>query len=276
MTTPLMTIGDFSRAVRLSAKALRFYHRAGVLAPAVVDEQNGYRLYAPEQIADAQVVRTLRGLDVPIESIRRVLSESHVEKRSRLLAEHLARMEQKLDETRTAVQALRSMLEEPSTPIEIAHRSIPETRVVALRETIALPDLGPWFRRAVATLRDVAARSEPSSVGPIGGLWSTELFAEEHGEAILFLPTGAGFDERIITDAVGLSILDLPAVELAVAVHDGPDETVPRVYAALGEYVARHELGTEAPVRETYLRGFPGIDHRSVTEIGWPIFRIAR
>lgn len=276
MTTPLMTIGDFSRAVRLSAKALRFYHRAGVLAPAVVDEQNGYRLYAPEQIADAQVVRTLRGLDVPIESIRLVLSESHVEMRSQLLAEHLARMEQKLDETRSAVQALRSMLEEPSTPIEIAHRSIPETRVVAVRGTIALPDLGPWFRRAVARLRDVAARSEPSSVGPIGGLWSTELFAQERGEAAVFLATGTGFDDRIVEDAQSLSILDLPAVDLAVAVHDGPDTTVPRVYAALGEYVARHELGTEAPVRETYLRGFPGIDHRSVTEIGWPIFRIAR
>lgn len=276
MTTLLMTIGDFSRAVRLSAKALRFYHRAGVLAPAVVDEQNGYRLYAPEQIADAQIVRTLRGLDLPVESIRVVMSESNVHARGELLAEHLALMEQKLDETRAAVQALRSMLEEPSAPIEITHRSIPETRVVALRETIALPDLGRWFRRSVTALRGIAARTDPSSVGPIGGAWSTELFADEHGEATLFLTTHAGFDERIIADADGLSILDLPAVELAVAVHDGPDETVPRVYAALGEYVARHELGTEAPVRETYLSGFPGIDHRSVTEIGWPIFRVAR
>jgi DNA-binding transcriptional MerR regulator len=251
MTTPLLTIGDFSRAVQLSAKALRFYHRAGVLAPAVVDEQNGYRLYAPEQIADAQIVRTLRALDLPVESIRVVMAESRIEARSELLAQHLRHLEQKLDETRTAVRSLRSMLEEPSTPIEITHRRIPETRVIAVRETIALPDLGRWFRRSVATLRDVAPRSQPSSIGPIGGLWSTELFAEEHGEATLFLPTGTGLDERIIADAVGLSILDLPAVELAVAVHDGPDETVPRVYAALGEHVARHELGTDAPVRET-------------------------
>lgn len=60
-----MTIGDFSRAVRLTAKALRFYHRNGILEPAVVDGQNGYRLYAAEQIADAQVVRTLRELRRP-------------------------------------------------------------------------------------------------------------------------------------------------------------------------------------------------------------------
>ena len=51
-----MTIGDFSRATRLSAKALRFYHEAGVLEPASVDPSNGYRLYDAGQIVDAQLV----------------------------------------------------------------------------------------------------------------------------------------------------------------------------------------------------------------------------
>ena len=44
--TTMMTIGDFSRATRLSAKTLRFYHRVGLLAPAQVDPGNGYRMYS--------------------------------------------------------------------------------------------------------------------------------------------------------------------------------------------------------------------------------------
>ena len=269
-----MTIGDFSRAVRLSAKALRFYHQNGVLVPRSVDARNGYRLYAPEQIADAQILRALRRLDVPVDSILAVLSAPSVEDRSALLAEHLERMERKLDETRAAVQSLRGMLEETSPPIEIVHRSVPATRVVAIRDSIALRDLGTWFRGAVAELTAIAETAGPASTGPYGGVWSAELFEEERGEAILYLTVDDGFPARPVTDRA--RVLELPAVELAVATHAGPDETVPRVYAALGEYVARHELGVPGPVRETYVEGFPAIDAHSVTEIGWPIFRIAR
>jgi DNA-binding transcriptional MerR regulator len=269
-----MTIGDFSRAVRLSAKALRFYHRNGVLAPRSVDAQNGYRLYAPEQIADAQIIRTLRRLDVPVDAIRAVLNAPSIDGRSALLAEHLERMERKLDETRAAVQSLRSMLEEPSAAIEIEHRTVPETRVVAIRDTIALRDLGPWFRGAVAELRALSESLGPGDSGSFGGVWSAELFEEEHGEATVYLTVGDGFPGPAPTGRARL--LRLPAAELAVATHSGADETVPRVYGALGEYVARHELSVRGPVRETYLQGFPGIDAHSVTEIGWPIFRISR
>ncbi|GAB44966.1 hypothetical protein GOTRE_076_00600 [Gordonia terrae NBRC 100016] len=50
------TGGDFGRATRLSAKALRFYHRVGLLEPARIDAATQYRYYAPEQIDDARVI----------------------------------------------------------------------------------------------------------------------------------------------------------------------------------------------------------------------------
>lgn len=274
-----MTIGDFSRASRLSAKALRFYHRSGILEPAHVDDQNGYRLYAPEQIADAQIVRTLRRLDVPIGSIREVLDAPSIEGRSALLGAHLAHLEQKLDETQSAVQSLRAMLAAPSAPVEIAHRSIPQMRVAAISADIDLRDLGAWFRHAVGALSSLRAQLDPSMTVTYGGVWSNELFAHEHGAATLFLGLEPGVDRTAIdrvSASAAAAIVDLPAVEVAVAVHRGTDETVSLVYAALGEHVAKHELGIDAPVRETYLKGFPGIDRESETEIGWPIFRVSR
>lgn len=257
----------------MSAKALRFYHQNGILTPASVDSQSGYRLYAAAQITDAQIVRVLRGLDVPVDSIREVLSTPSVASRAALMTDHLGRMERKLDATRTAVSGLRAILEPHSPPIEITHRSVAKTRVVAIRETIALHDLGGWFRQSIADLRGIAAQADPATTGAYGGVWPNELFADEHGLATVFLTVHDGFDDSA-TKGIA-SIAELPAVELAVAVHDGPDETVPRVYAALGEHVARHELATDAPVRETYIDGFPAIDRHAVTEIGWPIFRIS-
>jgi DNA-binding transcriptional MerR regulator len=38
-----LTIGAFSRLTHLSIKTLRYYHEVGLLEPAVVDPDSGYR-----------------------------------------------------------------------------------------------------------------------------------------------------------------------------------------------------------------------------------------
>lgn len=268
----LMTIGDFSRAVRMTAKALRFYHRNDILTPAIVDDRNGYRLYTADQIADAQIVRTLRALHVPVHSIRDVLAAPDVAARTQLLAHHLERMERELSDTQLAVQNLRDMLTPTRAPIEIVYRTVPESRAVAVSEEIELQDLPSWFRNSTAKLQRIAAQTDPTSTGGYGGVWPNALISGGRGTATVFLTVQDGFDESTIGG--GAALVELPPVELAVATHEGPEETVPQVYAVLGEHVTRHELATGGPVRETYLRGFRTVDPYTVTEIGWPIFRV--
>lgn len=270
----LMTIGDFSRAVRLSAKALRLYHETDLLVPAVIDERTGYRWYAPDQIADARIVRTLRDLEVPLDTVRRITAARDVDARAELMRDHLAAMEQKLAETRRSVESLRALLEPPQSSATVTYRSVPETTVVAVEATIARSALSGWFRSSIASLQQIARKSDPATIGAFGGVWSDELFSDEYGSATVFLTVGPGFDQSVLSEDA--RVITLPAVELAVAVHDGADEGVPAVYAAIGEHVARHEMATAGPVRETYLSGFPGIDDRSITEIGWPVFRLSR
>ncbi|WP_405592838.1 MerR family transcriptional regulator [Streptomyces sp. NBC_01190] len=72
MTVELLSIGAFARASRLSAKALRLYDELGLLPPARVDPANGYRFYAPEQLAQARLVAWLRRLGMPLARIRDV------------------------------------------------------------------------------------------------------------------------------------------------------------------------------------------------------------
>jgi len=48
-TFGLMTIGRFSRLTGLSVKALRHYDELGLLRPAAVDGQTGYRSYSSAQ-----------------------------------------------------------------------------------------------------------------------------------------------------------------------------------------------------------------------------------
>ena len=68
-----MPIGMFSRASSLSIKSLRAHHESGLLVPASIDPQTGYRAYTVDQLADAAVIVRLRALDVPLVEVREVL-----------------------------------------------------------------------------------------------------------------------------------------------------------------------------------------------------------
>lgn len=66
----LLTIGAFAKASRLSPKALRLYDELGLLPPARVDPDTGYRLYAPRQLEQARLVAWLRRIGMPLARIR--------------------------------------------------------------------------------------------------------------------------------------------------------------------------------------------------------------
>ncbi|MDG9673564.1 MerR family transcriptional regulator [Micromonospora sp. DH14] len=66
----LMTIGAFARAARLTPKALRLYDQVGLLVPAAVDPESGYRFYDPVQLPVARLVAQLRRLGMPLATIR--------------------------------------------------------------------------------------------------------------------------------------------------------------------------------------------------------------
>ena len=68
----LLTIGAFARAARLTPKALRLYDEVGLLAPAAVDPESGYRLYDPAQVAHARLIASLRRIGMPLAEIRAV------------------------------------------------------------------------------------------------------------------------------------------------------------------------------------------------------------
>ena len=68
----LLTIGAFARAARLTPKALRLYDELGLLPPAAVDPESGYRHYDPEQVPHARLIAQLRRIGMPLADIRTV------------------------------------------------------------------------------------------------------------------------------------------------------------------------------------------------------------
>ncbi len=92
-----LSIGDFSRMTFVSVKALRHYHEIGLLAPAWVDPDSGYRHYTVAQVPVAQVIRRLRDLGMPLDDIGTVVQSPDVGIRNAAIAAHLRRMEGQLE-----------------------------------------------------------------------------------------------------------------------------------------------------------------------------------
>src|ERR1700745_3671607 len=106
-----LTVGGFFRPTHLSVKTLRHYHQVGLLEPAAVNPDTGYRYYSAYQIPTAQVIRRLRDLEMPVADIKPVLPAPEAPARNALIAAHLDRLEAELAQTRAAVESLRKLLQ---------------------------------------------------------------------------------------------------------------------------------------------------------------------
>jgi DNA-binding transcriptional MerR regulator len=110
-TTNLMPIGRFARLTGLSVKALRHYDELGLLRPAAVDPDTGYRHYAAGQVERAETIRLLRRLEVPLDDIATLLATSDPLGMRRVLLDHQRRTASRAAELRAVLQRLQPLLD---------------------------------------------------------------------------------------------------------------------------------------------------------------------
>ena len=109
--------------------------------------------------------------------------------------------------------------------------------------------------------------------GPAGGIFANDLFAEDRGEATVFIPC-----DPALRSTGRIAAMVIPGAELAITTHVGSHAEIDRAYGALATHVAHHAIGVDGPIREYYL-----VDRHTTldgtrwrTQIGWPIFDTGR
>ena len=75
----LLSIGEVARIKGVGVRALRYYERVGVLRPAHVDPQTGYRSYAVNQLVQIDVILAFVQLGIPLRELRESLSGGAVD-----------------------------------------------------------------------------------------------------------------------------------------------------------------------------------------------------
>ena len=69
-----MQIKEFADFAGVSVRTLHYYDEIGLLKPALVDEQTGYRFYDEQSLERMQAILFYRELDFPLKSICEILS----------------------------------------------------------------------------------------------------------------------------------------------------------------------------------------------------------
>ena len=77
-------INEFAKLTGVSVRTLHYYDQIGLLKPAFVDAQNGYRFYDEKSLVSMQEILFYRELDFPLKSIRNIMSSPDYDKQKAL------------------------------------------------------------------------------------------------------------------------------------------------------------------------------------------------
>lgn len=117
-----LTIGAYARLTGLTPKALRHYDALGLLCPAAVAD-NGYRVYARDQIETGRLIRRLRDLDVPLEDIRAVLDDP--DQAGKRLDAYVREVEADLFRRQRTLHQLRNLTDEKERTMVSTPETVP-------------------------------------------------------------------------------------------------------------------------------------------------------
>lgn len=271
----LYSIGEFSRLVGLTVKALRFYHDEGLLVPARIDPGSSYRYYDQHNLERARLLAELRKLEFPLEEIAQLLkayeAEANAEEdlisffrrhRERLAgqAAHFRGLVNTLDNViKQELEVQRTMI---TTPTKVELKDLPGTLVAGYRMKGKYSDIGKGFGKvAKAYYRQLAGT-------PLGLFYDHE-YREGDADFEACFPVKSGSSKGECT------VHELPAGSFLTLTHVGPYDQLGRTYEKLLNYAKEKKLEIDVPSREVYHKGpgmiFRGNPKKYVTEVQVPV-----
>jgi DNA-binding transcriptional MerR regulator len=265
----LLPIGAFSRRSRLSLKALRLYDELGLLPPARIDPESGYRYYAPDQVERARLIGLLRRLDMPLARIRRVL-ELDGPAASREVAAFWAEAEESVAVKRRLVAYLERHLEGRGEPMfDVTTRELPEQQVVSMTRAVHVGELVPFLHEARSTLLEQLRRSGARPSGPWLAIYHGEVNEDSDGPVEVCVP----FEGR--ADAAdGVTVRTEPAHREAFTTITMAQCQFPAIldaYGAVESWTGQRGMEITASPREVYFTDGDAAADEPFCDIAFPV-----
>ena len=273
----LLPIGRFARLTGLTVRAVRHYGELGVLEPAYIDEDTGYRYFTTDQIDDAAAIRRLRFLELALDEIHAIIeADDPAFTRARLL-QHRAKMAELAATTEQILNTLQRLIEgeEELVPTtadirgEIQIKDVPEQKVLVIRERAPLDELKDVIP---AAFEEIAKYLHERGLQPVGPPTTICPYADEEGMVDV---ENAWTVDCDVAGSSRIEATTLPACTAVTYEHRGHYSELDRSYRALQGLVEREGLTVVREPREIYWTDPNELSDPAdwVTEIQFPIAR---
>ncbi|MEM7330681.1 MAG: MerR family transcriptional regulator [Chloroflexota bacterium] len=265
-----LSIGQFAQLSLISIKALRLYHRKGLLEPASIDPFTGYRYYLKVQLNDARLIRMMRQMEMPLALIHEMLEVMKVD--SKKAESMLFEYQQSFEKRKQLVDAISDQLldyinhKEFEMTIEVNQVKAKAQHVVSITKNVPINELDQYIGQTIGRLQKFVQDQGEAPVGPPFGIYHGQINDDgDTGPIEVCVPvnqavTGDGDIEYKIFDEVNTAVVDMR----------GPDCSFPAIlkgYDATSNWIIKNGHEMAGSPREVWFTA-PG--EAAHMQIQWP------
>lgn len=266
----LLTINQFARICRSTARTIRFYEEKGLLKPFKVDNSTGYRYYIPEQTRDFFRIKLLQNFDIPLSSMKKSLKKSSDEG---FLNDELQKLKREIEKQKKKYDFLariNTFLHDPKSPEKyISTQVIKQLNILAIQKK-AVP-----YSALSETINDLYKYARENGFKVKDQIVVTYLDPDKYQPQKANLEIGIVCESiennKILTD--GLFLKKIPEQEALVYIYEGPYEYLTFIHQKLfySEFFKKFEF-TNFPF-DWEIKGIANTEssYNYVTQIVYPI-----
>jgi DNA-binding transcriptional MerR regulator len=271
----MFKIGDFSRLSMVSVKALRYYDERGLLRPARVDEETGYRYYSTSQLLRLNRILALKDMGLSLEQVALLLDQEPTPDQIRgMLRLKQIELHQQLIEGQarlTRIEAwLQAFEQEVTMPAyDVILKKVESIRVAQTRGTApSMEQIGPTLDSLFDQTFSYITQHGATIIGPALTVYYDPEFREHDVNVGACMPIQGSLD-----DGEQVKVVELPAVEtMTSALHHGSFSTISQAYNAILRWIEANGYRINGSTRELNLEYERGGDQsKFVTEVQFPV-----
>ena len=264
----LYKIGMFAAMNHVTVKALRFYEEQGLLMPALIHPETGYRYYTLSQMAVLHQITALKLVGFTLEEIAHINSGADEEA---VLLKKKAELLAKIADLTRQIAVVDGYLSKKKTDLSapVLIKTIPETTVAYMRIRLEsydslfdrMPEMGVLMEKAGCK----CALPEYCFTGYLEPGYRDGDILVEICESVVAAKKETG----------ELRFKTLPEIQAACIFHKGSYRTFPESYEAVLRYIEENGYEIAGEIRESYIDGVWNMDDESqwLSEIQVPVRR---
>lgn len=244
----LYRIGMFAQMNHITVKTLRFYEEQGLLYPAYVDEENGYRYYTMSQMAALHRISALKQAGFTLDDVVKLKNGTD---EAAFLGRKKAEIISKIAELTKQLAVIDSYIADDQRSLDspVLIKNIPAVIVATMQKRIEsydeLFEMMPAMGAEMERLGCECAMPEYCFTHYLEPAYKDEQILIETCEAVTEKKADSGL----------VKFKEFPPIQAACIFHKGSYKEFPRTYAAILRFIEENGYEICGNIRENYIDG---------------------